>query len=290
MLKKRLIPCLVLRDGIIVQSINFERYLPIGKAKIAIEFVSKWDVDEIFLIDITATKEGRKPNLSLISSISERCFVPLTIGGGIHKLSDIKDVIYSGADRICINSEALNNPGFITESSELYGSQCIIISMDVKLNSNNEYEVFTESGARPTGLNPVEWAREVQRFGAGEIFLNSIDRDGSGRGYDLKLLKMVSETVDIPVIACGGVGKMKHFVDGITEGGASAVSAANIFQHTEHSTIVAKANMKKADIDIRLNTDAKYMDFLFDEYGRVMKKDDLILENIWFQKYKVEII
>lgn len=276
MLKKRLIPCLIVKDKLIVQSFNFNRYLPIGRAKIAVEFVTNWDVDEILLIDIVATKNHRKPDFELIKLISERCFVPLTVGGGIHQLSDIKDVMCVGADKISINSEALNNPHFITESAAIYGSQCIVVSIDVKLNDKKEYEVVTECGQKFTGLDPVEWALKVQDLGAGEIFLNSVDRDGSRLGYDLELIQWVSTAVTMPVIACGGVGKMRDFVDGIIIGKASAVSAANIFQHMEHSTIVAKAYLKRAGIDVRLNTAAKYEDFEFDELGRILKKDELL--------------
>lgn len=290
MLKKRLIPCLILKDNLIVQSINFRRYLPIGIAKIVIEFVTRWDVDEIFLLDITATKEGRKPNLELIASISEQCFVPLTVGGGIHEISDIRQVIRAGADKVSINSEALRNPRFIAEGSKTFGSQCIVVSIDVALNSDGKYEVFVDSGKSPTGLTAVEWAMKVQELGAGEILLNSIDRDGSKQGYDLELLRMVSESVKIPVIACGGVGKMEHLVQGITEGKVSAVSAANIFHYIEHSTIIAKAYLKNAGIDVRLNTAAKYEDFSFDEFGRITKREDSVLEKILFEKHKVEKI
>jgi len=267
MLKNRLIPCLVLRDGLIVQSINFKRYLPVGKAKIAVEFVSKWDVDEIILLDITATRNKIKPNLDLISSISEQCFVPLTIGGGISEINDIRNII-----------------------NAVFGNQCIVVSMDVKLNPAGSYEVYGRNGTVPTGLTPVFWAQKVQNLGAGEIFLNSIDRDGSKTGYDLELVSQVSQAVKIPVIACGGVGQMEHLVQGITKGRASAVAAANIFQYTEHSTILAKAALKAAGINIRLNTEATYDDFKFDDKGRILKKHEADLKDIWFEKHKLENI
>lgn len=290
MLKKRLIPCLILKNDRIVQSFNFKRYLPIGNAKTAIEFVTNWDVDEIFLVDITATREKKKPNLDLISSISENCFIPLTIGGGIHEINDIKNVMRAGADKISINSEAVNNPEFITESSEIFGSQCIVVSIDVLINTQGKYEVFINSGRIPTGLDPVGWAKKAQKLGAGEIFLNSIDRDGSRLGYDLKLLKIVTQAVDIPIIACGGVGIMEHLAQGIIEGGVSAVSAGNIFHHMEHSTIIAKAYLKNKGIDVRLNTDANYEGFIFDEITRINKKDESELGKIWFRKHTVEKI
>jgi cyclase len=290
MLKKRLIPCLISKDGLIVQSINFRQYLPIGRVKIAIEFVAKWDVDEIILLDISATRDGKKPDFELVSLISERCFVPLTLGGGIHDISDIKNLIRAGADKIVINSESLSNPDFIRKSSVVFGSQCIVVSVDVKRHSDGRYEVYGDSGSNPTGLDPVEWAVRVQELGAGEIFLNSIDRDGSKLGYDLDLVKMITGAVKIPVIACGGVGKMEHLVEGITVGKASAVAAANIFQYIEHSTIIAKAYLLRAGIDIRLDTLAKYEDFTFDETGRILKKKDSELDEIWFERHIKEIL
>ena len=284
MLKKRLIPCLILKDGLIVQSIQFKRYLPIGKAGIAVEFVSNWDVDEIVLIDISATKQERKPDLELIELISKKCFVPLTIGGGIHELETIKDVIRAGADKISINSEALNNPAFITQAADVFGAQCIVVSIDVKVNDKGDYEVVADNGQIWTGKNPPEWAKEVEERGAGEIFLNSVDQDGMKQGYDLELIRQVSDAVRIPVIACGGVGQFEHLVDGVEKGHASAVAAGNIFHYTEHSTIVAKAYLQNKDVPVRLNTAAKYDGFTFDEHGRIQKRDDQDLENIWFER------
>ncbi len=290
MLKKRLISVLILRDHWIVQSLGFKRFLPVGRANVAVEFMKNWDIDEIVLLDITATRDGRKPDIDLVSDISRKCFVPLTVGGGIHDLDDIKNLIRAGADKISINSEALNNPTFIKESSNVFGSQCIVVSMDVKLNAQTQYEVYGFAGKVATGKDPIAWAREVEKLGAGEILLNSIDRDGSKKGFDLELIKTVSAAVKIPVIACGGVGKMEHFVEGATQGQASAVAAANIFQHIEHSTIVAKAYLKNAGVDIRLSTLANYDAFAFDDNGRILKRSDADLDNIWFEKHKLETI
>lgn len=262
MLKKRLIPCIILKDGLLVQSIEFQRYLPIGKPKIAVEFFNAWDVDEIVILDISANSENRGPLFELIEHVSKICFVPLTVGGGIRTISDIRDILKVGADKVSINTEAIRRPVFITESADIFGSQCIVVSIDVKINSEGNYEVFSHCGKEPTGLHPIKWAQRAEEFGAGEIFLNSIDRDGTKKGYDLELIKMVSDAVRIPVIACGGVGKMDDFVEGITKGNASAVSAANIFQYYEHSTILAKAQLKKAGIDIRLSTEATYLNKL----------------------------
>lgn len=283
MLKKRLICCLVVQNDLLVQSFEFSRYLPIGRARIAVEFMTNWDIDEIVLQDITATKEGRKPNLDLIENVSKNCFVPLTVGGGINQIQDIEQVIRGGADKVSINSAAFTQPELIREGARLFGSQCIVASIDVKTNPSGRYEVFSKGTL--TGLNPVEWAKELESLGAGEILLNSVDRDGSRKGYDLDLVSSVVQAVQIPVITCGGVGVMRHFVEGITEGGASAVAAANIFQHIEHSTIIAKSYIQSKQLDIRLSTLAKYTDFLFDDSGRILKKSDSELDDLWLEQH-----
>ncbi|MBT3405558.1 imidazole glycerol phosphate synthase subunit HisF [Candidatus Woesearchaeota archaeon] len=281
MLKKRLIPCIVIRDNIIVQSIGFSRYLPVGKVEVAVEFFMKWDVDEIIVLDITATRDGRKPNIDLINFFTEKCFLPLTVGGGINSLEDIRNTIKAGADKVAINTAAITNPEIIQQGARVFGSQAIIVSMDIKKNSENKHEIYIDSGKKPTGLDPVDFAKKAASLGAGEIFVNSIDRDGMKNGYDLDLLRMISAAVNIPVIACGGVGKMQHFAEGIIDGRVSAVSAANIFQHIEQSTIIAKAFMKKAGIDVRLISKANYDDFEFDELGRVLKSPK-IEEARWY--------
>ena len=270
MLKCRLIPCLILKDDLIVQSIQFKRYLPIGRAQVAIEFFVNWDVDEIVLLDIQATRQNRKPRADLIAFYAKECFVPFTVGGGISTVEDIRNVISAGADKGSINTAAIKNPDFIAEGAEKFGCQCITISIDAKKNQSGNYEVFLNSGREPTGLHPAEWAQKVQSLGAGEILLTSIDRDGTKQGYDLDLIHQVSEAVNIPVIACGGVGKMEHFIEGVNRGGAQAVSAANIFQYTEHSTIVAKSALKRAGIPIRLSSQVKYENLNIDERGRLI--------------------
>ena len=288
MLKHRLVACLVHCNGVIVQSINFKRYLPVGNVKTAVEFVAKWDVDEIVLLDINATNEGRKPNLALVAEVSTRCFVPLTVGGGIHDVAEIRQILRNGADKICVNSEALRNPRFVTESARIYGSQCVVVSIDARMNTDGQHEVYADGGRRATGLDPVRWAREMERRGAGEIFLNSIDRDGSKHGYDLQLIRSVAEAVKVPVVACGGVGVMGHFVEGVREGKASAVAAANIFHYIEHSTIIAKAHLLHGGVDVRLNTAATYKSFSFDTSGRIQKKSDSELGQVWFEKHVFE--
>ena len=225
MLKKRLIACLLIKNDLIVQSIGFNKYLPIGNPKFPLEFLNKWDVDEIVLLDIGAYKEKRKLNLKILEILSKSCFVPLTVGGGIMSVEDVRKFIRAGADKVSINSNAINNPQLITEIADIFGSQCIVVSMDCKFDNDGVYRVYKDSGNISTNLVASEWAKEVERLGAGEILLNSIDRDGSKIGYDINLVKKITDAVSIPVIACGGVGDFSHFAPGITKGGASAVAA-----------------------------------------------------------------
>ena len=284
MLKKRLIACLIVREGLIVQSIGFNNYLPIGRPKFPIEFVAKWDVDEIILLDISATAEGRSPDSKLLEMLSRSCFVPLTVGGGIRTLEDARRIIRAGADKVCINTRAIEHPELIEEIADVLGSQCVVVSMDCRLESDGTYQVYANSGRYPTRMTAVEWACKAEKCGAGEIFLNSIDRDGLKQGYDVNLIRSVTENVSIPVIACGGVGNYSHFAPGIIEGGASAVAAANIFHFIEHSTIVAKAHLIRAGVDVRLVSKARYEDREFDENGRLMMMSNEKLIEIEIQR------
>jgi imidazole glycerol-phosphate synthase subunit HisF len=266
-LKNRLIPIIIVKDELIVQSFNFKRFLPIGKIKTAIDFFVNWDVDEIIILDIDATKQGRCPQLDVIKRASRECFIPLTVGGGIRSVNDIKDVLRAGADKISINSYAVENPKFITDAAVRFGNQCITVSIDT-MKVSNDYNVFIRNGKIDTGIKASDWAKKLEHLGAGEILINSIERDGSREGYDLELLNLISSNVNIPVVACGGVGNMRHLASGITEGHCQAVAAANIFQHTEHSTIAAKAMMNKLGAKVRLSSDVKYENFDFDHFGR----------------------
>ena len=270
MLKKRLVACVLMRDGLIVQSIGFERYLPIGRPRFPIEFVARWDVDEIVFLDMSATAQGRGPDTEVIDLIARYCFVPLTFGGGIRTKEDIRSVIRAGADKVSLNSIAIEDPTFVTRAADTFGSQCVVVSIDAKLEADGSHQVYARSGTVAIGRSPADWAREVAALGAGEVFLNSIDRDGSRRGYDVRLIADVTAAVDIPVVACGGVGRHAHFAKAITDGGASGAAAGNIFHHTEHSTIVAKAHLLRDGVDVRLDSQAKYDRFDFDASGRLL--------------------
>jgi len=252
MLKHRLIPNIILNNGNIVQSVNFKHTNVIGNAITAVDFFNSWAVDEIIVLDVSRTSDYRKNFHKIISGLSKRCFIPLTVGGWIKDVDEIQEFLKEGADKICINTEAVKNPEIIKESSRIFGSQCIVVGIDVKKDSSNKYKVVINRGSEETGLSPVGWAKEVEKSGAGEILLTSIDHDGTKKGYDLDLVKSVSESVSIPVIAFGGVGKWEHFVEGITIGKADAVSAANIFHFSEHSTYNAKEFMVKSGLNVRI--------------------------------------
>ena len=267
MLKSRLISCIITKGDLVVQSYDFDKYLPIGDVKTAIEFFVNWDVDEIVIIDIDATKEGRSPNLELIKWASTECFVPLTVGGGVKTMDDIKGLLNAGADKVCVNTPLLNDLDFVSRASKTFGAQCITASIDAVL-VNGKYETYSYVNKKSSGKSIIEMVKLAESIGCGEVFLNSVDRDGSRLGYDIDLLKMVSAAVSIPVIACGGVGRVAHLSEGIQDGGCQASAAANIFQHSEHSTISAKSHMLKSGVDVRLSSDVKYDDFEFDRIGR----------------------
>lgn len=294
MLKHRLVACLTLKEGRIVQSIGFEKYLPIGKPEITVEFLNNWGIDEIVVLDINATQERRPIDIELIRKISKKCFVPLTVGGGITTVEEMKELIRNGADKICINASAIKNPKLIQEASQVLGSQCVVVSLDAKKNNHGEYEIFTHSGKKATGINPQDFAQKAEALGAGEIFITSITRDGSKQGYDLELIKEVSCAVSIPVVACGGVGNPSHFVEAIKESTISAVAAGNYFHFTEHSPMITKAFISKCqDAKIRHDTYADYRHFSFmDEKmtTRIEKKEDQYLKEIRFKYHPKEVI
>lgn len=262
MLKNRLIPCLFLKNGFLVRSELFTHHQLLGNAIHQVERFNAWEVDELIYIDISEDDhydirrddmkiKSEGDVLNILEAISKTCFMPLTFGGKIRTIQDIHDRVSRGADKVTINTQALLNPDFITEAAHIFGSQCIIVSIDVRQHPDGHYEVFYDHGRQGTGRDPVAWAQEVERLGAGEIFLNSIDRDGTAQGYDLELIRNVAEAVKIPVIACGGVGHFKHLGLGITEGKADAVSAGNIFHFTELSAKQARKQLIKMGVDVR---------------------------------------
>lgn len=291
MFKKRIIASLVVKDGIVVQSIGFRRYLPVGRVDIAVEFLSQWAIDEIILLDIDASRQGRRPDFAMVRKASRKNMVPLTVGGGIRTIDDIMQLIHSGADKISVNRAAFEDPDFIRQASDIFGVQCVVVSIDAAKNQKGDYEACADSGRVPKGIHPAELASRAEAMGAGEIFINSIDRDGSGLGFDTKLIRQVSEAVSIPVIACGGVGHPGHFREGISEGNASAVCAGNYFHFTEHSPITTKAYLLRHGVkEIRLDSYANYREADFSETGRIAKMDEEYLEKLMFEFLPEEVI
>jgi len=239
MLTIRVIPCLLLKGQGLVKTVKFKHPKYVGDPINAVKIFNDKEVDELIFLDIEATVEGRRPPIKLISEIASECFMPLSYGGGLNDLDDIKAIFNLGVEKVIINSYAVENPHFINEASKLYGNQSIVVAIDVRKNSAGKYEIFTRGGGKKTGLDPVQHAMEMERLGAGEIFLNSIDRDGTMEGYDIDLIKKVTESVSIPVIACGGAGKISDFVDAVKKGGASAAAIGSLFVfHGKHRAVL----------------------------------------------------
>lgn len=289
MLKTRVIGVLVVKDDIVVQSTDFRRYLPVGVPSIAVEYLNRWGIDEIVLLDIHATLENRQPKFDKIAEYSRHGQVPFAVGGGVTDIRDIERIIRSGADKVVLNTAAVSDPSLIAEGARRYGNQCIVVSIDARRAGHDRYEVFTHSGRQPTGYSPAEFARKAEQHGAGEILLTSIDRDGSKRGYDPELVTPVVSAVRIPVIVCGGVGCPTHLMEGIRFG-ASAVAAANFFHYTEHSVAVAKRFLKSMGANVRLDTLITYDGFESDGDGRITKADDAVLDKLRFEYIPEEVI
>ncbi len=255
-LAKRIIPCLDVDNGRVVKGVQF---VDIRDAGDPIEIAKRYDeqgADEITFLDITATHHERDTMVHVVEAVASQVFIPLTVGGGIRTVDDIRRMLNAGADKVGINSAAVKNPDFVREASERFGSQCIVVAIDAKrVSAEGEtprWEIFTHGGRKPTGIDAVEWAKKMVANGAGEILLTSMDRDGTKSGFDLALTRAVSEAVDVPVIASGGVGELQDLSDGITEGLADAVLAASIFHFGEHTVQEAKQQMASQGIEVRL--------------------------------------
>lgn len=250
MLKTRLIPCMLFNGIGLVKTISFSQLRNLGNAVQAARVYNNRNDDELFFIDITATQEKRHPMYEIISDIVQECFMPLTIGGGIHTVDDISQLLRIGADKVSINSEAVSNPDFVNTAARKFGSQCIVVSIDAR-KIGGEYHVFTNRGSQQTEVSAVSWAREVEVRGAGEILLTSIDNDGTMSGYDLDLIRSVTAEVSIPVIACGGAGQIQDIIDAVQIGNASAASLASMFHYAGHTSNSIKVRMLDAGIPVR---------------------------------------
>ena len=251
MLTKRIIPCLDVTAGRVVKGVNFVELRDAGDP---VEIAKRYDeqgADEVTFLDITATSDERDLILHIIEDVASQVFIPLTVGGGVRTVADVRRLLNAGADKVGMNSAAVANPDLVSDASAKYGSQCIVVAIDAKQTSPNQWEVFTHGGRKNTGIDAIKWAKEVAERGAGEILLTSMDRDGTKNGFDLPLTRAVSDSVPVPVIASGGVGNLQHLADGITLGHADAVLAASIFHFGEHTVAEAKQLMASLGIPVR---------------------------------------
>jgi imidazole glycerol-phosphate synthase subunit HisF len=251
MLKARVIPCLDVKDGRVVKGVNFIDLKDAGDPVEAAKAYDAAGADELCFLDITATHEGRGIMLDVVTRTAEQCFMPLTVGGGVRKLDDIRALLLAGADKVSINSAAVADRQFVKDAAEKFGSQCIVVAIDAKETSPGKYEIFTHGGRKETGIDAVAFAKEVESLGAGEILLTSMDRDGTGKGFNIPLTRAIADAVKIPVIASGGVGTLEHMVEGIRDGHATAVLAASIFHFGTFTIGQTKQAMAQAGIPVR---------------------------------------
>ena len=251
MLKKRIIPCLDVKDGRTVKGVNFIDLIDAGDPVAQASFYDRAGADELCFLDITASSDNRDTILDVVARTAEKCFMPLTVGGGIRTVDDIRRLLLAGADKVSINTAAVYNPEFVREASKKFGSQCIVVAIDAKMVAPGKWEIFTHGGREPTGIDALDWGVLMEKNGAGELLVTSMDKDGTRSGFDLDLTRGMADNVGIPVIASGGVGDLDHLVAGIREGHASAVLAASIFHFGEFTIGEAKAYLADKGIDIR---------------------------------------
>jgi len=255
MLTKRIIPCLDVKDGRVVKGVQFLELRDAGDPVEAAEAYDAQGADELTFLDITASSDKRNIILDVVARTAERVFMPLTVGGGIRTIDDIRNLLNAGADKVSINSEAVNNPAFVKEAAERFGSQCIVVAIDARRVPDSDpqrWEVYIHGGRTPTGIDAMEWAMRMEAYGAGEILLTSMDKDGTKDGYDIPLTRTISDLVSIPVIASGGVGNLDHIYQGLTEGGASAALAASIFHFREYTIRECKEYLQQRGVPARL--------------------------------------
>jgi cyclase len=251
MLKVRIIPCLDVDDGRVVKGVNFFDLVDAGDPVEQARVYDKAGADELCFLDITASSDSRDTIYDVVAHTAEQCFMPLTVGGGVRKIEDIRKLLLAGADKVSINTASVKNPEFVAEAANKFGSQCIVVSVDAKSTGPETYEIFTHGGREATGIEAVGWSRRMADLGAGEILLTSMDRDGTKQGFNIGLTRAVSDAVAVPVIASGGVGTLDHLVEGVRQGHASAVLAASIFHFGTYTIAEAKAHMKAAGAAIR---------------------------------------
>ncbi|MEQ9617609.1 MAG: imidazole glycerol phosphate synthase subunit HisF [Deltaproteobacteria bacterium] len=252
MLSKRIIPCLDVKDGRVVKGVNFVNLRDAGDPVEIARKYSDEGADEICFLDITASHEERKTMIDVVERTAGEVFVPLTVGGGVRTLDDVRELLLAGADKVSINTAAVKNPDFVREAAQRFGSQCIVVAIDARAVSDGKWEVYTHGGRNPTGIDAVEWARKMENNGAGEILLTSMDKDGTKSGYDLPLTRTISQAVSIPIIASGGAGNLEHLSDGVVGGEADAVLVASIFHYGEYTISEAKEFLDSKGISVRM--------------------------------------
>ena len=251
MLKARVIPCLDVKDGRVVKGVNFVNLVDAGDPVVQAKFYDAEGADELCFLDITASHENRATLYDVVRRTAEQCFMPLTVGGGVREVEDIRRLLLAGADKASINTAAVTRPEFVREAAEKFGSQCVVVAIDAKQTAPGRWEVFTHGGRRATGIDAIEWAKRMTELGAGELLLTSMDRDGTKQGFDIPLTRAIADAVTVPVIASGGVGALEHLVEGVRDGHASAVLAASIFHFGTHRIRDAKAALGDAGIPVR---------------------------------------
>ncbi|MGB0920346.1 MAG: imidazole glycerol phosphate synthase subunit HisF [Alphaproteobacteria bacterium] len=256
MLKRRVIPCLDVKDGRTVKGVNFVELIDAGDPVEQARLYDEAGADELCFLDITASSDNRGTIIDVVRQTAENCFMPLTVGGGVRKVEDMRKLLLAGADKVAINTAAVKNPDVVAEGAQKFGSQCIVVAIDARqVDENNgqpRWEIFTHGGREPTGIDAIEFAQKVVALGAGEILLTSMDRDGTRAGFDLKLTRAIADAVSVPVIASGGVGNLGHLAEGVTQGGADAVLAASIFHFGDYTIGEAKAHMAAKGVPVRI--------------------------------------
>lgn len=282
-IEKRIVACLFVRDGRVVQSHGFGRYLPVGRPEIAARFLDSWGADAIALVDIDARAQGRTIDPRLVERVAANIFAPLAAGGGLTSVTQMRDLLSAGADKLVVNRAFHDDRALIAEGAAHFGSQAMIASVDARARGPGGYEVMLDRASRPAGLTPWDYARDLERAGAGEILLNAADRDGAGEGYDLELARRTAAATTMPIILLGGAGHPRHVAEALAAPGVSAAAAANFWHFSEHSIAVAKAYCARAGLPVRRDASVAYGEFGFEADGRLSKIADEALEERIFE-------